>query len=67
MRQTSRWSIRRLQCPEGKGKAGLLIEWGLEKGKKTVKSVSCDNPELHHFSGADCKWFCLEKISGRKK
>ena len=67
MEKPSKWSVRRVQCPEGKGKAGLLIEWKVEKGKKAVQSVSCDNPELHHYDGMDCKWYCLERLSVKKK
>ncbi len=67
MKKPSKFSIRRVQCPEGKGRAGLLIEWKVEKGKKTVHSVSCDNPELHHFGAVECKWYCLERLSVKKK
>jgi hypothetical protein len=66
MKQASKWSVRQMKCPEGKGQAGLLLEWKLEKGRKILCSVSCDNPQLADYSGADCRWCCLEKISGRK-
>jgi hypothetical protein len=67
MKPTSKWSVRRVQCPEGKGRAGLLIEWKVEKGKKALHSLSCDDPGLHHYGGMDCKWYCLEQISRKKK
>jgi hypothetical protein len=67
MKQTSKWSSRQMKCPEGRGKTELLLEWKVEKGRKIIRSVSCDNPQLSHYSGTDCKWFCLEKISAKKK
>ena len=56
-----------MQCPEGKGKRGLLLEWRVEKGKKILHSASCDHPQLTRYGGTDCRWLCLEKISGPKK
>ena len=56
-----------MKCPEGRGKVELLLEWEAEKGRKILCSVSCDHPQLTHYSGTDCKWFCLGKISGAKK
>ncbi|NWF57227.1 MAG: hypothetical protein HXY45_20815 [Syntrophaceae bacterium] len=67
MKQPSQWSIRKRQCPEGRGKTDLLLEWKVEKGRKVLHSISCDNPHLADYSGADCRWACLEKISGEKK
>jgi len=67
MKQTSKWSTRKMKCPEGRGKVELLLEWEAEKGRKILCSVSCDHPQLIHYSGTDCKWFCLGKISGAKK
>ena len=67
MKQASKWNLRPMQCPEGKGKVELLLEWKVEKGRKILRSVSCDHPELSHYSGTDCKWFCQGKISGAKK
>jgi hypothetical protein len=67
MKQPSKWNLRSMQCPEGEGKTELLLEWKVEKGKKVLCSVSCNNPRLTHYSGTDCKWICLEKISGAKK
>jgi hypothetical protein len=66
MKQSSKWSLRRMKCPEGKGRAGLLLEWKVERGKKILHSVSCDNPQLADYSGVECRWWCLEKISGKK-
>ncbi len=67
MKETSKWSIREMECPEVKCKTELLIEWKVEKGKKVLNSISCDNPRLLDYSGEDCHWLCLEKISGKKK
>ena len=67
MKQTSQWSIRKRQCPEGRGKTDLLLEWKAEKGRKVLHSICCDNPQLTYYSGMDCQWGCLEIISGRKK
>ena len=66
MKQAAKWNVRQMTCPEGKGKTGLLLEWKVEKGKKILHSVSCDNPQLADYSGVECRWCCLEKISGRK-
>ena len=66
MKKTSHWSLRQMQCPERKVKAELLLEWRTEKGRKVLHSISCDNPELLHYSGADCQWACIGKISGKK-
>lgn len=67
MKQASKWNVRPMKCPEGKGKAELLLEWKVGKGRKILRSVSCDHPQLTHYSGTDCKWVCLEKISAKKK
>ena len=56
-----------MNCPEEKRKAQLLLEWKVQKGKKVLKSVSCDNPQLTDYSGMDCQWLCLKKISPKKK
>jgi hypothetical protein len=66
MKQASQWSIRKRQCPEGRGKAELLLEWKVEKGRKVLHSISCDNPQLADYSGVECQWCCLEKVSGKK-
>jgi len=67
MKQISKWNVRMMKCPEGKGRAELLLEWKVERGKKILRSISCDNSQLADYSGVDCRWCCLEKISGRKK
>ncbi len=67
MKQTAQWSVRRMECPECDAHAELLIEWKVEKGKKVLQSIHCDSVRLSDYSGADCQWFCLEKISGGKK
>jgi hypothetical protein len=66
MKQASQWSIRKRQCPEGRGKAELLLEWKVEKGRKILHSISCDNPQLADYSVVECQWCCLEKVSGKK-
>jgi hypothetical protein len=67
MKQASKWSVRQMKCPEGKGQTGLLLEWKGEKGRKILRSASCDNAQLAEYSGIDCRWGCLEIISGKKK
>ena len=67
MKETSKWSIRKMECPEVKCRSELLLEWKVEKGKKVLNSISCDNPRLLDYSGKDCQWLCMEKISGKKK
>jgi len=67
MKQTSKWNVRQMKCPEGKGKAELLLERRVEKGRKVLRSISCDNPRLADYSGVDCRWCCLEKISAKKE
>ena len=67
MKQASQWSTRKMKCPEGRGKAELLLEWKVERGGKVLCSASCDDPRLTCYSGTDCQWLCLEKISGAKK
>jgi hypothetical protein len=66
MKQASKWNIRQMKCPEGRGRAELLLEWKVEKGRKVLHSISCDNLQLAHYSGVGCQWFCLEKVSGKK-
>jgi hypothetical protein len=67
MKQISKWNARQMKCPEGKGQAELLLEWKVEKGKKILCSVSCDNPQLADYSGVECRWCCLEKLSSQKR
>ncbi len=67
MKQTSKWSIRQMECPEVKCKTELLLEWKVEKGKKVLHSISCDNPRLLDYSGEGCQWLCLERVAGKKK
>jgi hypothetical protein len=55
-----------MECPEGRGKASLLVEWRVEKGKKVLHSISCNNPLLMDYSGQDCQWLCWDKISRKK-
>jgi len=67
MSEKSKWAIRQMRCPEEKGKTELLIEWKVEKGKKVLHSISCDNPQLMDYSGADCQWLCMKRISAKKR
>jgi hypothetical protein len=67
MSEKSKWSIREMKCPEEKGKAELLIEWKVEKGKKVLHSISCDHPQLMDYSGMDCQWLCMERIAAKKR
>jgi hypothetical protein len=66
MQESRRWSIRRIKCPDEKGVTELLIEWKVQKGKKILQSISCSHPELAYYSGKDCQWPCLKKISQGK-
>ncbi len=66
MADKSRRVIRKLACPEGRGEASLLVEWEIEKGRKTLRSIDCDNPLLRDYSGENCDWQCWEKISRGK-
>jgi hypothetical protein len=63
MADTTKRVVRPVACPEGKGKASLLVEWEIEKGRKKLRSVSCDTPLLADYSGTDCGWQCWEKIA----
>lgn len=67
MGEKSQWVLRQMKCPEEKRKAELLLEWKVQRGRKVLKSISCDNPQLVDYSGRDCKWLCLKKISAKKK
>ena len=67
MKPDSKWSVRKMVCPEAVGKAELLLEWRVEKGRKVLHSISCDNPRLMDYSGTDCQWHCRKKIAGKKK
>ena len=58
-----RWAKRRMKCPEGKGDAGLLAEWRVEKGREILNSISCDNLQLKDLSGTGCQWSCWKEIS----
>ena len=62
----SKWVVRTMRCPGEKKEAELLIEWRVQKGKNVLQSVSCNCEQLIHYSGADCRWGCLEKVSRRR-
>lgn len=59
-------SIRKVKCPEDRGIAQLLLEWKIDRGRKVLCSVTCDNFELADYSGSDCQWLCWAKIAGGK-
>ena len=59
-------SIRKVKCPEDRGIAQLLLEWKIDRGRKVLGSVTCDNFELADYSGSDCQWLCWAKIAGGK-
>lgn len=63
MTDKSKWVRRKIKCPEENREANLLIEWRVEKGKKVLTGISCDNPKLSDLDNWDCKWSCWEKIS----
>ena len=67
MGEKGRRVIRQMECPEGRGKTSVLVEWRIDKGKKVLNSVSCNNPLLMDYSGQDCQWLCWERISREKK
>jgi hypothetical protein len=67
MAEKSQWVLRHMKCPGEKGKAELLLEWKVQRGRKVLHSISCNNPQLMDYSGADCQWHCLQKISPKKK
>ena len=49
-----------------KGKAELLIEYKVEKGKKVLRSIHCDSVHLRAYGGTECQWVCMEKLSPKK-
>ena len=59
--------IRHMECPEGRGKALLLVEWRVERGKKVLHSLNCNNPLLMDYSGQDCQWLCWDKVFRGKR
>lgn len=66
MREQSRWVKYQMTCPEGRGESQLLLEWRVESGRESLKSVSCGNPRLRDLSGDNCQWSCWESITERK-
>jgi len=66
MAEKSKWVLRSMKCPEENRKAELLLEWKVQKGKKVLHSISCDHPQLLNYSGVDCQWLCLKRISPKK-
>ena len=66
MGEKSQWSIRHIRCAEQQVETQLLVEWRVEKGKKVLHSISCQHPQLLAYSGADCEWGCLQKLSPKK-
>ncbi len=66
MAEKSKWVVRSMHCPGEKKDSELLIEWRVQKGKNVLQSVSCNCSQLIAYSGTDCKWGCLEKISRKR-
>ena len=66
MDEKSKWAIRQMRCPEENREAELLLEWKVQKGKKVLHSISCSHPRLADYSGMDCAWLCLKKISPKR-
>jgi hypothetical protein len=66
MGEKPRRVVRQMECPEGKGKATLLLQWQVQRGKKALQGICCDNPRLTAYGGEDCGWQCWEKISRLK-
>ena len=63
MGKHSRWTRRRIECPEGRGSHELLFELHDDAGKEVGRAISCDNPNLEDFTGGDCEWSCWEAVS----
>ncbi len=67
MGNNPQWTVRSMKCPEENLTVDLLVEWKVEKGKKILQSVCCNHSELVDYSGKDCRWACLQRISGKRK
>ena len=67
MADESKRMIRKIECPEEKREARLLIEWRKVEGKDVLNSISCDNPLLAGLDNWDCKWSCWDKIRESRK
>ncbi|MCX5908872.1 MAG: hypothetical protein NTY64_17280 [Deltaproteobacteria bacterium] len=66
MKEKVERAIRQMKCPEDKGSAELLVEWKVQKGKRVLHSVSCNSWQLADYSGKDCGWLCVERLSKKK-
>jgi hypothetical protein len=66
MAEKTKWVVRTMNCPGEKKQADLLIEWKVQKGKNVLQSVTCNCSQLIHYSGANCQWDCLDKISRKR-
>jgi len=72
MEQTIEREWKSIVCPEGKGRAAVMLEWDVfsEKGrilKRALTQIDCSNPRLTLFGGADCHWKCEGVIGKREK
>jgi hypothetical protein len=67
MGNKSQWAVRSMKCPEEEQTVDLLVEWKVERGKRILQSVSCNHPALSDYSGKECQWVCLPRLSGGKK
>jgi hypothetical protein len=64
MAECCRQVVRPMRCPEGKGRTSLLLEYRIERGKMVLRRIDCDNPHLMNYHGGECRWSCLDRISG---
>jgi len=66
MQQKSKWEKCRINCPEDKVEAELLVEWREEEGRLVPNSISCNNPKLMDLKPVDCQWSCWEEVEKTK-
>jgi len=67
MEGRSKWAVRPFKCAEADRPVELLIEWRIEKAKKILHGICCNHPGLADYSGKECRWGCVPKLSGKKK
>jgi hypothetical protein len=63
MEGKSRWVTRTMNCPDAAKTCAVLLEWRSYKGKKLLRSLTCSDPRLTHYSGEECEWHCLERFA----
>ena len=67
MEGKSRWVTREMKCPEASETCSVLLEWQAHKGRRILRSLTCSSPRMTHYSGEDCEWRCLERLSEPKR